>query len=137
MKRAGIFGLNANEKRRLEILNIKNPKYLGGVERIQSITLKQLKTLVEEEFIDLDESQNYSPTVEEFLSFMETYPKIRAHGYIVSPEREDYRISIEGLQGTYDKNYLNDVDMLIDFVDLCMGADDLQITNGKLYSWWD
>jgi len=37
----------------------------------------------------------YRPKIYEF---MQRYPKYKAHGYAVSDERDDYRISIEGVE---------------------------------------
>jgi hypothetical protein len=64
---------------------------------------------------------------------MKSNPKFTAHGYAVSHERSDYRVSIEGV--SCNKPYTKKE--LADFVHLCRRVDDLVIEDKKLYSWWD
>ena len=71
--------------------------------------------------------------MQEFLDFMRKHPAAVAHGYAVSPDRDDYRITIEGLRvprndATWDLEQA--------FEEFCQSADEL-MTNGELYSWWD
>jgi hypothetical protein len=61
------------------------------------LPLEILQELLDKRFIDPEEKQNESPSVIQFKSMMTRYPTLLAHGYIVSPKRNDYRISIEGL----------------------------------------
>jgi hypothetical protein len=64
---------------------------------------------------------------------MKNHPKVTAHGYVVTHEREDYRTSIEGLSfdGKVSKK------LLLDFVHLCRQADEFVADERRLYSWWD
>ena len=113
--------------------DVEGKSWLGGTRHFEDLNLSQLKELVKNNFIDLEESQNCSPMVESFLAFMEKYPKVTAHGYAVSHERDDYRVSLEGLEfsGRVTK------ELLKDFVYLCRHADEFVLEDNKLYSWWD
>jgi hypothetical protein len=42
------------------------------------------------------QTQNDSPSMAEFADLGKRYPAMRFHGYIIGPERNDERISIEG-----------------------------------------
>jgi hypothetical protein len=67
---------------------------------------------------------------------MQNYPEVRAHGYVVSPDRDDYRVTIEGLECPEFKLTEDSFGLYINFVKLCRHADELEI-NSELYSWWD
>ena len=125
--------LNYDQNRRDEILFAGHTlRYSGGIERFDRLTLDRLELLVAENFIDLESSQNYSPTAGEFLDFMRVYPAVMAHGYAVSSERSDYRVTLEGLQCPAEK--VNE-ELRLAFVDLCRCADDISF-RGALYAWW-
>ena len=49
---------------------------------------------------DMEEAQNDSPTVGEFLELAKSYPTITFHGYVVEKPRTDFRVSIEGFEIT-------------------------------------
>lgn len=107
--------------------------YLGGTKRFENLSLKQLEELVEKDYIGLNECQNLSPPVQDFLEFMRKYPKVNAHGYVVSHKRDDYRTSIEGLSYHGEVNK----ELLLDFVHLCRHADEFVAEEEELFSWWD
>ena len=69
-----------------------------GIERFQNIDISTLKSLKEIGCLDLGDRQNNSPTAGEFMKFMEKHPNVKCHGYMVSPFRRDYRITLEGLE---------------------------------------
>lgn len=129
--------LNRDYHKRNEIVFgdniVEGESWLGGCRHFDELDLSQLKELVENQFIDLEDAQNCSPTVGDFLEFMEKYPKVLAHGYAVSYNRDDYRVSLEGLsyKGRVTK------ELLKDFVYLCRHADEFNIEDNTLYSWWD
>lgn len=125
---------NYDDKRRCEIIGMDYPpEYLGGCQSFEGLTLSQLDLLLDENFIDPEECQNCSPDTMEFKEFLEKYPEATLHGYIVTPERDDYRITIEGLE------YQGDVSMelLGDFIDEFRTADDFIHNNDYLYCWFD
>lgn len=45
---------------------------------------------------NLEENQNDSPTVREFLELSKNYPQITYTGYVIEKPRDDYRVSIDG-----------------------------------------
>lgn len=127
--------LNLDYKARNEIIFGKHDdeKWIGGVRHFDNLTLSQLESLIKNNFIDLEDRQNYSPTAEEFLNFMQIHPDVTVHGYAVSHDRKDYRVSIEGLsfRGEVCDN------LLFDFIHLCRLADEFVANRTELYSWWD
>lgn len=126
--------INHDDKRRCEIMGISYPaNYMGGYHRFEGITLDQLNLLLEEGFIDPEERQNCAPNTMEFKSFLEAYPDATVHGYIISPDRNDCRISIEGAEyhGEVSK------DMMIDFIEMFRFADDFTVSDDCLYCWFD
>lgn len=125
--------LNRAYERRDEIIfGTSVRQYQGSIERFDHLTLAQLELLVAENFIDLDEGQNWSPTAGEFLDYMREYPAVMAHGYAVSIARDDYRVTLEGLQCPAEQVT---PEMRDSFIDLCRDADDFSHWN-DLYAWW-
>lgn len=106
---------------------------LGGTLRFEELTLEQLEELRDKRFLELSDAQNESPTIDQFLIFMQEHPGVMAHGYAVSPTRSDYRVSIEGLvfEGECTTNWQ------LAFLKLCRRADDITITSDRLYCWFD
>jgi len=95
-----VNGLNADEDLRNSIITGTTDKYPYGIIGFE-ISLEQLEQLVRENFINLKDAQNDSPTAGEFLEFMRQYPEVRAHGYaqplLDSDFYNAYRVTIEGL----------------------------------------
>lgn len=111
----------------------------GGIARFSGIHLPTLKKLIDLGYADPQETQNDSPTIQEFLEFMSVYPNVTVHGYVVSPYREDCRVSVEGIEcplgimnieDHYDKVQMHDM------LYLCRYADELTFDN-SFYAWWD
>lgn len=132
-----LFNLNPNYEERDAILD---PYYvgneIGGTQRFEKLPLNVLEQLIEQNFIDLDEYQNASPSVREFHEFLQQYPQLTVHGYSVCPTRSDYRVSIEGLSwGSVDEECSKDLQR--DFVLFCRTADELTVNDHVLFSWWD
>jgi hypothetical protein len=131
------FEHNPNYVRRDQLLGISSQLWdfdVNRVERIESISLETLEILLAEKFIEPDESQDFSPSTSEFLEFMRIHPETYAHGYAISPYRDDYRVTIEGI---YAKGYDNTCEIRKDFSPFCASADVLGVENAYLYSWWD
>jgi uncharacterized protein YodC (DUF2158 family) len=88
--------MNKNDQRRHEIIGLElSGKY--DCKWFENLTLKQLETLFKEDFVEPDEAQNDSPTTKEILEFMRVNKRFTCHGYIVTPDRCDYRVSLEGV----------------------------------------
>lgn len=132
-----MINLNLDYNKRNQIIfgddNVEPKLWLGGTRHFDKLNLTQLKELINNNFIDLEDAQNLSPTVQDFLEFMEQHPNVLAHGYAVSHNRDDYRVSLEGLsfKGKVTKKLLKD------FVCLCRLADEFVMDDNTLYSWWD
>ena len=131
------FRYNPNYVRRDSLLQIDRNYWEANdwddILTIDCIPLEILEILIDEKFLNPDDRQNRSPSAIQFLEFMRAHPGTLAHGYAVSPYRDDYRVTIEGL--------FVDCDSIIgrtyqDFLEFCREADRLDI-DGDLYSWWD
>jgi hypothetical protein len=121
------------EKRDKILFGSYNPDdYMGGIKRFDNVTVETLNKLIDEEFLDGDGTQNYSPTVDEFIEFMDEYPNWTAFGYAVSNHRGDYRITVTGIERNEGMTQIDKE--LEDFVDLARHAEEFDI---KGYCWWD
>ena len=118
----------AQDKRRHKLLGLDADRNKNQLLYFEGLSAETLATLVEEGFADPDDTQNNSPSIGEFLEYMQAHPKVTAHGYIVGKERSDARVSIEGLHsGTAD------AEEQIEFLEWNRGADELN----RHRSWWD
>ena len=128
--------MNKDFNKRDEILfgvyNKDAYKY-GGIRHFKNLDVDALKHLLDEGFIDPEEAQNDSPTTMEFYEFISAHPNFTAHGYAVSPDRDDYRITLEGIE-CYESC---DTKTIRDFIELCRFADELSVNDGCMYAWWD
>lgn len=125
------------------IFGEKYLKYLGGCEHFDKISLKQLQDLIRMDFVDESMTQNMSPSIQEFRQWAEKvvaeYPHLEEtlgfFGYVVSVERDDYRLSIEGcfINEAVDNLPHTVVD---DFIKRFENADSLRAST-KLYCWFD
>ena len=107
--------------------------YSGGVRHFEKLSLSTLEKLVAQNFIDLDDQQNNCPCVKAILGFMRNYPDYTAHGYAVSVEREDYRVSLEGVAKNREADTIEE---LKGFTEMFRFADDF-CTDGEMYCWFD
>lgn len=125
---------NQKDRRRCALLNISGDYTMGGVERFDNLSADTLQTLIDEGFADPDDTQNNSPSLQEILDFIREYPEFKAHGYAVSPERDDYRVSLEGVAGVVERSS----DAFSEFVDMFRDADAFEISeSGNCYAWYD
>ena len=105
----------------------------GGIMRFRELDIVQLEQLNEKGLLDLEDYQNDSPSVKEFMAFMKKYPAVTAIGYVVSPKRDDVRVSLEGIECEQAEVT---PELKDDFIEMCRYADELEIKKG-LYAWWD
>lgn len=126
--------MNKNYELRDQIIFGNCDDYSYDVKHFTNLTLTQLLKLIELDFIELDECQNYSPTTEEILEFIGKYPQYVAHGYVVNIRRSDYRTTLEGVykQGKFDSEKEHK-----DFYELFSEADELIVNNNEIYCWYD
>ena len=129
------FTFNKDQVTRDKLLRIPaDAKYGGGIEYFKNLSADTLRTLIEQKFIDPESTQNCSPTVSEFLEFMEARPAFKAHGYAVKLSRDDYRVSIEGLKA----RGVSQEDMHA-FIRTFRDADDLNFEDdgSDCFCWYD
>jgi len=116
-----------------DILDIKEEDpsklWLGGIHNIENISyqkLEQILAILGEEFYY--DSHNNAYSIGEFLETFKNYAdRTTFSGYIVSPTREDERISIDQVTTVKtDENILS-----------LRYADELNIEDDKLHAWWD
>lgn len=127
--------LNINQDLRDYIIFKNNsPNYMGGTASFEHLDIWDLEKLIKNNFIDLDDSQNDSPTAKEFYDFVKNNGFTGSfHGYVVNKDRSDYRVTIEGI----DINSEIEKDALIQFSNLCRHADEFICTATNLYCWYD
>ena len=124
---------NVKDRDKIIFGSYNKKTYSGGIRRFDGITKDQLKLLLDKKFINPDEKQNACPSVSQIYEFMTKYPDYQAHGYAVSPEREDYRVSLEGVMKNGPSESKEEMH---DFTKLFRNADEFQM-NDKMYCWFD
>lgn len=105
----------------------------GGILSFDAMLSEQLDELVRLKHADPETCQNCSPSIAEFLEFLKENQGFLAHGYVVSPNRDDYRVSVEGITYSGDASK----EEIITFVNFCHHADELELENNFLRAWWD
>lgn len=125
--------MNKDIRTRDEVLfgEYDKEQYLGGTRRFSGVTLEDLQFLFEHDFIDPFDAQNYSPTAQEYYDFLQKYPAFSVHGYAVSDDRDDYRVTIEGVNHA---GKMTEEEMVA-FVELFRFADEFDFQTG--YCWYD
>jgi hypothetical protein len=104
-----------------------------GTESFTDLTCEQLGLLVEEGIADPEEAQNEAPTTREFYEYMQAHPALRAHGYVVAFDRSDCRLTIEGLECQETLPPAEQLDFALAF----RYANELEVSDGGLYCWFD
>ena len=127
--------LNKDQDLRDKIIFNENlPEYMGGVAYFEHLSILDLEELIKNNFIDLEDSQNDSPTAKEFYEFIKNNGFTGSfHGYAVDKSRSDYRVTIEGIE--VDSEIERDT--LIQFSNLCRHADEFVCEAAYLYCWYD
>ena len=125
-----------NEPKRDEIIfgSYDKEAYSGGIRQFEEMTYNTLKQLIDEGFVDLEERQNCAPTIKELMDFAEKWGKesYRFGGYVVSADRDDYRVSIDTFTKNCEFESFAERDA---FADLANEADELDLDYA--YAWWD
>lgn len=115
-----------------------DPKsYLCGCKNFHC-SYETMKELVANDFIDMNECQNYSPYTKEFMEILDGIPSVEFIAYAVSPERDDYRITIEGVDVEIDDTDYDTVSLLVESFHT---ADEFNFQHDGdkyyLHAWWD
>lgn len=113
-----------------------NPScYMGGMRRFDRISLGVAKQLIADGFLDPDDRQNNSPSAQEMIDFCDDgNPGWYFHGYTISPDRLDCRVTLEGVG--YDGSLT--AEDAIAFGKFFRLADELEYSeDGPAYCWYD
>lgn len=111
----------------------KDAYKFGGTRRYDGLTLEKLEQLRDANFLNPAECQNFAPSITEIMEFMAENEGFTAHGYVVSPDRCDYRVSIEGVEKS-ENITPEDMDA---FLEKFRDADEFDFSNEYLFCWYD
>ena len=120
------------DKERCKLVGVDTKNFFGGCSRFEGMNAKTLQLLVDKGYADLEDNTNGSTTLGEYLEFMKEHPRFKAHGYIISNDREDRRITIEGLEAKRVT-----IKEMVAFTNLDRFADEFEATQLYCRSWWD
>jgi len=113
----------------------------GDLKRFKLMPVQALQHLIELGFADPENDQNGSPSIAQMVSFMNRWPRfVFAHGYAVHYSRDDYRISVEGVEGKVPEDLDKKArsEFVIDFLRFWTGADEMELNNnGNFRVWYD
>ena len=115
-----------------------NPdKYLGGCRNF-TCSKEVMQTLVENDYIDPNECQNYSPMTKEFMEILHDIDNVRFNGYAISPDRDDYRLTIDGVDVEIEDTDYDNISLLVESFHY---ADEFNFSHDGdsyfLHAWWD
>ena len=113
---------NVDVRDRLLFGELNPTEYHGGIRYFDRLNLATLQELFAKHFIDPNDRQNDAPTAGQFKAFMERYPDYTAHGYAVTLDRNDYRVTLDGVTKGAPAD---SIDELEDFTTLFKDADSL------------
>jgi len=102
------------------------------VRHFVNLDANTLEKMIELGFADPGERQNESPTIGEFLAWLKENPSYKAHGYVVCVDRNDYRLSIEGVDG-----HSKDLEEIQRFREMFQDADEFDIYGDYQRAWYD
>ncbi|WP_337100029.1 hypothetical protein [Paenibacillus sp. YIM B09110] len=135
MKGQSSYRYNNDHEARDEMLGIdmnwNDSKF--DIVYFKNLDVQMLEQLYINNFLNPEDRQNNSPSVAEIFEFMMLHPQVTASGYIVSPNRDDHRVSIDSL--AVSEQYVSKR-LKKEFEKFCENADELSLTN-DLFSWWD
>lgn len=120
------------DKERCKLVGVNDKNFYGGCARFVGMTYKTLQKLVDKGYADPEDNTNGSTTLGEYLEFMKEHPRFKAHGYVISNDRDDRRITVEGLEAKRVT-----IKEMVAFTDLDRMADEFEATQLYCRSWWD
>jgi len=107
----------------------------GGLQFLENLRPEGLNALLDNGFICPDECQNDSPSIAEYKAFAERHPDERTltfFGYFVSPDRDDCRISLDGITAN-----AKDAEFIADFANTFHEASEFECRVGYQRCWFD
>jgi hypothetical protein len=115
-------------------------EYVGGTKRFSKLPLELLELLVLEDHADHNDRQNNAPSIRDLIIFAKQMSEkgyyFFFNGYAVSPDRDDYRVSVDTINIKYyfdNSNHLNNKIIEKFFKD----ADEKDLDNGAMRFWYD
>lgn len=130
------FAMNKDHERREQIIfgeSYNSKKYLGGCRNFRGMTVETLQQLIDEKFADTEDQQNCAPTIGELLEYGKTHKNVTFSGYVIDIVRNDYRVSIDTIDQTFNEND----GASIDFSNAFQIADEFCVTKEFGHAWWD
>ena len=108
---------------------------MGGICYFDNMSVQTAKKLMNAGYIDPNDAQNCSPTAEEMIQFCDDDTGAwYLHGYVVSPDRADCRITFEGVRSECELT----AEQALDFLQAFRFADELTAGVGQTaYCWYD
>ncbi|MFD1374096.1 hypothetical protein [Actinoplanes sichuanensis] len=105
--------------------------FTGGAGFFGPMDAAGLAELLDGEWLDPDDRQNLAPSAWDIFQFVCDHPGTHAQGYAISPDREDYRISLETIWAPEIDDALR-----ADALAFCVGTEALETTD-ELECFWD
>lgn len=129
------MGINRDCRKRDSIIFGDNkPDYTNGICRFKDLRVDKLNKLLDYNFID-DNHRHYEkiPSIRDIISFMNEWYEydVKAHGYVLSCDREDYRVSLDGIE-ILSKTDLSD-ELVKDISALFRSSEYFKLTNNTFY----
>ncbi len=105
----------------------------GGIRYFRGVPLNVLQQLITHGLVEMGRWNDCPGVAAAFLPFLKAHPECTAHGYAVSPERPDSRVTIEGIEkaGRLTK------EEVIDFANTFRSADEIELTGDYARCWYD
>ena len=127
----------SEQKERADILR-SGANYSGKDQENYSffsgMTPATARVLLEKGYADPEDCQNGSPSFLEMTEFCEKHPGFTMHGYVIGSDRDDARVTAEGVQGT-----AQDAEGMLDFFETfrCADSCDTDRETRSCYCWYD
>ena len=130
------LALNPDEKRRDEIIfgKYEPERYAGGIRRFEDLTYEKLRELAAQGFIDPYDRHNGCPDIAVITGFVSIFPGYALTGYAVSARRDDYRVSLDGLQKNRGAD--SEIERTV-FKEIFGQADEFNANDAEMYCWFD
>lgn len=105
----------------------------GGIRYFRGVPLNVLQQLINRRCVEMGAWNECRGVAALFLPFLETHPGFTAHGYVVSSERPEFRVTVEGIE----KADLFTKEEVIDFAYAFRGADEFELASDYARCWYD
>jgi hypothetical protein len=105
----------------------------GGVRYFRGLPVNVAQKLIDGGFVEMGPWNDCPGVADAIFPFLRRNSEFTAHGYAVSPERQDARITIEGVERSAALTKAE----IIDFATSFNGADEIQLTPDYARCWYD